>query len=82
MSWNLLLMLTPFFLLVLVFGALGAVALFQAREEDVPTIWRDGITVFTQLVHRLPDITGTDIAADDEPEGQHEQAEPLEEESL
>jgi hypothetical protein len=81
-SWNLLLMLTPFFLLVLVFGALVAVALFQARDEDVPTIWRDCISVFAQLVHRVPVINRTAGAAEDGPAEHHQQAESPKEESL
>jgi hypothetical protein len=56
MSWNLLLLLSPFYLVVLVYGLIVVVALLQARHEDIPAVLRHCVWVFSQLVSRLPDI--------------------------
>src|SRR4051794_26050963 len=55
-SWTLLLLLSPFFLLVLVFGLIVVVALVHARPEDIPTVLRHCTSVFSQLVTRLPEV--------------------------
>lgn len=58
MSWtSLLVVLSPFFLVVLVFGLVVVVALFQARPEDIPTVVRHCMSVFGQLIERLPDVS-------------------------
>jgi hypothetical protein len=49
-----LLLLSPFFLLVTVFGAVVIVALCQAKEEDVPTILKESVAMFRRLADHLP----------------------------
>jgi hypothetical protein len=81
-SWNLLLLLSPFFLFVLVFGVVVVVALTQAQEEDVPVVWRDCINVFCRLVHRVPTLPGAALPPDGPPATHHEGLNGPQEETL
>jgi hypothetical protein len=51
---QLLLLLSPFFLLVTVIGVVIIVALCQAKEDDVPTILKESAAMFRRLADQLP----------------------------
>lgn len=59
----LLLLLSPFFLLISVFGTVVIVALFQAKAEDVPVVLKECTSVFRRLADRLPHPQGLRDAA-------------------
>jgi hypothetical protein len=61
----LLLLLSPFFLLVTVFGVVVIVALCQAETEDIPAILKECMCVFRRLADRLPNPRGADDALGD-----------------
>lgn len=50
----LLLLLSPFLLLVAVFGLVVIVALCQAKPDDIPTVLRECSSIFRRLVDRVP----------------------------
>ena len=54
MSWTLLILLSPLFVLILVFGVVVIVALTQARDEDVPAVWSNCVHVFSALARHVP----------------------------
>jgi len=54
----LLLLLSPFLVLIIVFGLVVIVALFRARSEDVPAVLKQSIGVFRRLADRLPHPPG------------------------
>jgi len=51
---TLLLLLSPFLALVVVFGAVVVVALLRATPDDVPAVLRDSMPVFRRLAERVP----------------------------
>jgi len=51
---TLLLLLSPFLALVVVFGAVVVVALLRATPDDVPAVLRDSMSVFGRLADRVP----------------------------
>lgn len=54
----LLLLLSPFLVLITVFGLVVIVALFRARPEDIPAVLRECSDVFWRLADRLPHPRG------------------------
>lgn len=54
MSTTILLLLSPFLLLVSVFGVVVIVTLCQARTEDVPAVLKECGSIFRRLADRLP----------------------------
>lgn len=49
-----LLVICPVLLFTLVVGLVVIVALCQAQTKDVPTVWRDSVTVLCRLAGCLP----------------------------
>ncbi len=54
MSTTILLLLSPFLLLVLMFSLVVIVALCQAKPDDVPAVLQECSSIFRRLVDRLP----------------------------
>jgi len=58
-SW-VLVALSPFFAVVAVFGVIVVVALCKAETTDVPTVFRDSLSIFKRLIEHLPMVTRMD----------------------
>jgi hypothetical protein len=48
------LLVSPFLVLVAVFGVVVVVALLRAKPDDVPGVLRDSMSVFRRLADRMP----------------------------
>ncbi len=56
-----LLLVLPLLVLVLVFGTVVTIALFQARPEDIPAVLRECNAVFRRLADRVPTVRSNDL---------------------
>ena len=72
-SW-VLVGLSPFFAVVVVFGVIVVVALCQAETTDVPTVFRDSLSILQRLIEHMPMITRMD---DEVPEDEDEDDVPF-----
>jgi hypothetical protein len=57
----LLLLVSPLLALIMVFGGVTAIALCQARPEDIPAILRECSAVFRRLADHLPTVRSGDL---------------------
>lgn len=55
MPWLVVMCVAPFFVLVVVFGAVVVVALLRADRQDVPTVLRETAGVFLRFAETRPE---------------------------
>ncbi len=53
-EWIVLVLLSPFLLFVVVFGAVVVVALCHAKPEDVPAVLKECAAIFRRVLDRIP----------------------------